>query len=88
MQPRCLPSAPSLLEPAASCPHARAILYACQRWRAGEMVEGQCGARYPYLCAANCPLHHNPDAHEALLKSLLAAYNISWLEGVSGPLHR
>ena len=36
-------------------------------------------AEYPYLCAANCALHRNPAAHEALLKSLLAAY------GIQGP---
>lgn len=31
-------------------------------------------------CAANCALHRNPAAYEALLKSLLAAYGISLKE--------
>ena len=38
-------------------------------------------AEYPYLCAANCALHRNPAAHEAMVKSLLAAYGVSWKEG-------
>ena len=32
---------------------------------------------YPFHCASNCPLFRNSAAHEAMLRSLLRAYNIA-----------